>query len=72
MPEDLTRRQREVLAALRRLTDRSGHPPTLRELADDVGLASPSTVLHHVRILVDRGHLELTPGSPRTIVDRRR
>jgi repressor LexA len=70
MAEDLTGRRREVLEALRRLTARDGHPPTLREVADDVGLASPSSVLHHVRVLATEGHVELRPGRPRTIVER--
>lgn len=66
-PADLTRRQRQVLTALRRLHERSGVPPTLREIGAEVGLASSSSVVPHVRVLEDRGLAERTPGSPRTL-----
>jgi repressor LexA len=42
--EDLTQRQREVLAALQRLHDQHGFAPSLREVASEVGLASTSSV----------------------------
>ncbi|MFA9446589.1 hypothetical protein [Egicoccus sp. AB-alg6-2] len=65
-PADLTHRQRQVLAALRRLYERHGYAPTLRELADEVGVSSPSTILSHVRVLERRGAIERRPGRPRT------
>lgn len=34
-----------------------GHPPTVRDLMDQVHLASPSTVHFHLRKLVDAGVL---------------
>jgi repressor LexA len=66
-PIDLTRRQREVLTALRRLHDRSGVAPTLREIGAEVGLRSASSVVAHVRVLEARGLAERTPGCPRTL-----
>lgn len=66
-PSDLTRRQRQVLAALRRLHERTGVAPTLREIGDEVGLASASSVVAHVRVLETRGLVERRPGSPRTL-----
>lgn len=30
-------------------------PPSIRQIGDEVGLASPSTVLHHLRILEREG-----------------
>jgi repressor LexA len=65
--EDLTARQREVLAALGRLHDQHGFAPSLREVADEVGLASVSSVHHHVVRLEDRGFVERRPGQPRTV-----
>ncbi|MBS3940738.1 MAG: MarR family transcriptional regulator [Actinobacteria bacterium] len=62
----LTRRQRQVLAALHRLHARHGYAPTLRELADELELASPSTVLVHVRALERAGLIERRAGQPRT------
>jgi repressor LexA len=65
--EDLTARQREVLAALRRLHDQHGFAPSLREVASEVGLASTSSVHHHVVRLEQRGLIERRPGHPRTV-----
>lgn len=36
---------------------RHGYPPTSREIADQVGLASSSTVSRHLRVLEDQGFL---------------
>lgn len=65
--EDLTERQRALLSALRRLSDREGFSPSLRELGAEVGLRSPSTVLHHVRILEARGLIDRNAHNPRSI-----
>lgn len=67
----LSARQRQVLAAVRELSDRRGYPPTLREIGDAVGLSSASSVLAHVRSLEGRGHLARTPQRPRALVVRR-
>jgi repressor LexA len=65
--EDLTQRQREVLAALQRLHDQHGFAPSLREVASEVGLASTSSVHHHVVRLEQRGLIDRRPGQPRTV-----
>jgi repressor LexA len=65
--EDLTARQREVLAALRRLHDQHGFAPSLREVASEVGLASASSVHPHVVKLTERGLIERRPRQPRTV-----
>jgi repressor LexA len=65
--EDLTKRQREVLEALRRLHDQHGFAPSLREVADEVGLASVSSVHAHVAKLTERGLVERRPRQPRTV-----
>lgn len=64
-PPTLTPRQREVLAAIRRLTDRAGFPPTIREIGDAVGLASASSVHAHVRVLERAGLVSPAAGRPR-------
>lgn len=58
---DLTERQRDVLAALERLSRRDGFAPSMRELAEEVGLASASSV-HHVRVLEDAELVERRDG----------
>jgi repressor LexA len=64
--EDLTKRQREVLDALRPLHDQHGFAPSLREVADAVGLASVSSVHARVVTLTARGLVERRPRQPRT------
>ncbi|WP_052669014.1 LexA family protein [Nitriliruptor alkaliphilus] len=64
---DLTRRQREVLAALQRIHQRHGFPPTLRELGEDVGLSSASSVHAHVKTLERLGLVEHRAGRNRTL-----
>ena len=64
---DLTARQRQVLAALERLTRDHGYPPTLRELGDEVGLASANSVLWHVRVLEEAELIERRAGRPRAV-----
>lgn len=63
----LTKRQRDVLEAIERLTARHGYPPTIRELADEVGLRSTSSVHEHLDALEHHKLLDRRPGCPRAI-----
>jgi repressor LexA len=63
-PTDLTHRAREVLAALERLTERDGYAPSLRELGDEVGLRSASSVLAHMHALKDARLIETHARPP--------
>jgi repressor LexA len=47
-----------------------GYSPTMREVADAVGLKSVSTVSHHFKVLEQTGHLTRDAGMPRTVVER--
>lgn len=49
---------------------RRGYPPTLREIGEAVGLASASSVAHHLSCLQDMGYLRRDEGRPRTAVIR--
>jgi repressor LexA len=69
-PIDLTKRQRQVLDALARLSTDNGFAPTLREIASEVGLASASSVHHHVRVLEEAELVERRAGCPRAINQR--
>lgn len=53
-----TARQLEVLAAMDRLTRRQG--PTLRQLADELGIASVHGAYTHHRLLEKKGLIELS------------
>ena len=53
----LTARQRMMLDAIRDSVQRRGYPPSVRELGELVGLASPSSVAHQLRQLEKRGFI---------------
>jgi len=53
-----TRRQKEILEALRSLGAERGRTPTLAEIARRAGLASVSTVHKHLALLEERGLLK--------------
>jgi repressor LexA len=70
----LTTRQQEIWQFLAAYVDDHGYPPTVREIGDAVGLASPSTVHAHLANLERAGLLKRDPTKPRAIelVGRRR
>jgi repressor LexA len=63
----LTERQRQILDFLTRYVDSHGYPPTVREIGEAVGLASPSTVHAHLANLERAGLLKRDPTKPRAI-----
>jgi len=64
-----TRRQKEILEALRSLSAERGRPPTLAEIAGRAGLASSSTVHKHLELLEERGLLKRRRRGRRRGVD---
>ncbi|WP_404392957.1 transcriptional repressor LexA [Humibacillus xanthopallidus] len=65
--DGLTVRQRRVLEVIRNSVDRRGYPPSMREIGDAVGLASPSSVSHQLNALVTKGYLRRDPNRPRAL-----
>jgi repressor LexA len=63
----LTERQRDVYEFVVRYTDDHGYPPTVREIGEAVGLASPSTVHAHLANLERAGYLRRDPTKPRAL-----
>ncbi len=63
----LTNRQRRVLDVIRDSVDARGYPPSLREIGDAVGLTSPSSVAHQLKMLERKGFLRRDPHRPRAI-----
>ena len=63
----LTDRQRQILDFLTKYVDAHGYPPTVREIGEAVGLASPSTVHAHLANLERAGFLKRDPTKPRAI-----
>jgi repressor LexA len=63
----LTERQQEIWQFLVEYVDGHGYPPTVREIGEAVGLASPSTVHAHLANLERAGLLRRDPTKPRAI-----
>ena len=63
----LTARQQEIWQFLVEYVDGHGYPPTVREIGEAVGLASPSTVHAHLANLERAGLLKRDPTKPRAL-----
>ena len=63
----LTARQQEIWQFLVAYVDGHGYPPTVREIGESVGLASPSTVHAHLANLERAGLIRRDPTKPRAI-----
>jgi repressor LexA len=63
----LTARQQEIWQFLVSYVDDHGYPPTVREIGEEVGLASPSTVHAHLANLERVGLIKRDPTKPRAI-----
>jgi repressor LexA len=65
--DGLTRRQRRVLEVIRESVERRGYPPSVREIGEAVGLNSPSSVAHQLKVLEAKGFLRRDPNRPRAM-----
>lgn len=63
----LTRRQNEVLDAIKDYKARVGFPPTMLELAGLIGCSSPNAATEHVTALKKKGYINVAPGVARGI-----
>jgi len=63
---DAERRQK-ILECISRAVAERGYPPSVREIAEAVGLASPSAVHHHLTALEREGLLERGSHSSRAL-----
>jgi repressor LexA len=64
---DLTRRQRAILDFIRESSQRSGYPPSVREIGRAVGLASTAAVDYQLTALQEKGYLTRDPGRARAV-----
>ena len=67
---DLTPRQCKIIQVIEDSVQRCGYAPTLREIGEAAGLASTSSVSHHLSALEKKGYLSRGAGRPRTAVVR--
>jgi repressor LexA len=67
MSETLSARQRAILEFIDTNMRERGYPPSVREIADAVGLNSPATVHNHLATLQKLGYLRRDPSKPRAL-----
>lgn len=64
--EQLHPKRLEILKLIARRAWKPGRTPSIREMAEAVGLRSPQTVYHHLNRLEETGYLERLDDRPRT------
>lgn len=67
----ITDRQREIVALIENYTATHGYPPTIREIAETVGLRSTAPAHAHLVVLTRRGLLEWRDSGARCYWPRR-
>lgn len=65
--DKLSKRQAAIYDYICTYTKERGFPPSVREIGAAVGLASPSTVHMHLKVLQERGLIRRDSKKPRTI-----
>ncbi|OUO35469.1 transcriptional repressor LexA [Olsenella sp. An290] len=63
----LGKRQLAIYDFIRSYSNEHGYPPSVREIGAAVGLASPSTVHMHLKVLEEQGLIRRDSKKPRTI-----
>ena len=63
----LTLKQQRIYDFIVEFTARQGYPPSVREIAEAVGLKSPSTVHFHMKALEEAGVITKSAGKTRAI-----
>lgn len=63
----LTERQRAIVDCIAGSVRDRGYPPTIREIAEHVGVSSTNTVHGHLLHLAKIGVLDWSVGKPRTL-----
>ena len=56
-----------MLEVIRESVETRGYPPSVREIGEAVGLNSPSSVAHQLKVLEAKGFLRRDPNRPRAM-----
>jgi repressor LexA len=64
---DLTKQQEKILNTIIKITQENGYSPSIREIGEEAGLSSPSTVYNHIKNLEKKGYIKKRPGKSRGI-----
>ncbi len=67
MAAKITKRQQAVLDNIEKHIREKGYGPTVREVCQDLGLSSPSTVHVHLKALEEKGFIKRDPLKSRSI-----
>ncbi len=65
--EKLTKRQEDALEFIKTYIVSHGYPPTVREIAKEIGVSSPATVQAHLDGLANKGYIKKGNNKNRTI-----
>ncbi len=63
----LTKRQKQILDYIEKFIKKEDYAPSLEELREYFGLASKSTVHHHIKTLIEKGYLNKLDYQARSI-----
>ncbi len=63
----LSKRQQMIFDFIKNEVETKGYPPSVREIAKAVGLASSSTVHGHLERIENKGYIRRDPTKPRAI-----
>lgn len=67
MPGKITAKQEQILKYIKDELLAKGYPPTVREICEEVGLKSTSSVHAHLSTLENNGYIRRDPTKPRAI-----
>jgi len=67
LTDQLTERQTRILDYIRQVTKTRNYPPSVREIGENVGLSSSSTVHNHLNQLQRRCHIKRDPRKSRKV-----
>ena len=65
--QKLSKRQQMIVDFIKSEVEVKGYPPSVREIAKAVGLASSSTVHGHLERIEKKGYIRRDPTKPRAI-----
>ncbi|MBT8390294.1 MAG: transcriptional repressor LexA, partial [Ignavibacteriaceae bacterium] len=67
MSKELTERQESILNFIKQFVQKTGYPPTLREIGKHFGISSTFGVKRHLEALVKKGFLNIESNASRGI-----
>ena len=65
--DKLTGRQKFILDILKKMIDKNGYPPTVREIGEEAHLSSPATIHFHLKQLEEKGYIKKDDNKNRTL-----